>query len=106
MRISETAVEVFLRKTKKRGAMILDIMGRHQPFQEAMEDPRFQEIVKDPVIRMDELSRKILDDTATPAEKAKFTAYKEILADWAERKSKYDRGVAEILKHNTQPKAG
>ncbi len=98
--IDESAVDRFLKKTGNRGKVVLDIMGRLQSFQDAMRSPLFQEMSKDAIIRMDDLAKKILDDKATPEEKAKFAAYKEIVSDWAERNKKYERGVKEILKHN------
>lgn len=91
--------------TKKHGsqscARIMSVLGKKQPFYEAIRTDIGQELLKDVIQKMEILLEKaIVDDPTNPmtdADKAEYRVLKNLAETWANRIHSY-RGKIQKLK--------
>ncbi len=75
-------LESFLRKTGKRGADAISILGKNAQFINSISTVLGQELLKDITIVVGECLAKIYYETATEEDRADFRSAKRILERW------------------------
>jgi len=95
-------IQRYLLQSRKRGVAILGILGKLAPFLNAVLNTEVgREILKDDILRADELLVKIYDEEATDKERAEFRYLKEKrLPLIADRLREYLQRVEEVKKVN------
>jgi len=97
-KLSTESINRFLQTSGKKAARVLNTLGKNQAFMSAIESPVGQELMSDALIRMEGLLDKVIDETATPQEKAEFRALKGILLGWGTKINSYLINIQEINK--------
>ena len=97
--LSVTAIESFEKKNGgKAASRILKALARTEPFHVAINSDIGQELLKDCVVRMDQIIEMIIDESAEEKDRAEFRALKSITASWSTRIHNYLENVGKISK--------
>ena len=88
----------YLKRKGRAGSQTLSILGKYQPFQEAINSEIGKEILRDAIVIHESLLIKVADLTATPEETMEYKAVRKIIIRWSERIAKYQKSLEEITK--------
>ena len=88
----------FLKRKGRAGSQTLSVLGKYQPFTEAINSEIGQQILKDAIGLHESLLFKVADLTATPDETMEYKAIRKIILKWSERIATYDKALAELTK--------
>jgi hypothetical protein len=88
----------FLRQNRKEGARTLSILGKHQPFVEAMQSQVGKEILNEAVLLHEHLLLKVGSLTATDEEKMEYKNLQTIIYRWSEKIVRYEKAMSELTK--------
>ena len=89
-------INAYLKKTGKKGSLALSILGKQEPFVQALQSEVGFEILKDDVQRLDEIMVKIYNENATPQELAEFRYLKLRLTKMKDRINTYIDKLTEV----------
>lgn len=90
-------IEGFVQKHGSRNcARIMSMLGKKQPFVEAMQSEVGQQILKEAVTRLEILLEKGFENTATDDEKAEYRVLKKIVENWSSQIATYNKGVKRL----------
>ena len=89
-------LEGYLKNHGKQASLTVSILGKLQPFMNALKTELGQEILKDDMIQHEILLTKIYNENATIQELAEFRYLKNRLRKIAERVNTYNEKVREI----------
>ena len=95
---SITELEQYLNTHGKHASMTLSLLGKLQPFLNALNSELGQELLKDDIVQHEILLTKIYNENATIQELAEFRYLKNRLRKIAERVNTYNEKVREITK--------
>ena len=87
--LSSQVIGAYLAKKGQKANALLSVLGRQQPFIDAMSTPAGRELLDDAITVMQEIMQKIVEETATPQEQAEFRALKKIMARWEQKIHSY-----------------
>ena len=85
-----------MRALNRDASETLKILGKLAPFVEAMNSEKGQELLKDDVMRHQELLEKIYNEKESDQERAEFRYLKLRLKVVSERLSRFDEGMAKV----------
>jgi len=88
----------YLKRKGRAGSQTLSVLGKYQPFIEAINSEIGQQILKDAIGLHESLLFKVADLTATPDETMEYKAIRKIILKWSERIATYDKALAELTK--------
>jgi len=97
-RLSKGAIERFEKKHSQKAARILSALGKAQPFNEAIETEIGQELLKDAIIRMNEIVELIVEEKSTENDRAEFRALKRVTLAWSSKIETYRKNLDEVMK--------
>jgi len=87
-----------LKRKGRFGAQTLSILGKHQPFVEAINSELGKQLLKDAIGLHESLLGKIATLTATPEETMEYMAIRKIIMKWSERIATYEKALGEMMK--------
>lgn len=93
---NQDAVDRFLTTHGERAKRVITVLAKQAKFKEAIESEVGQALMADVVESMESLLEKIINDTASPEEKAEFRAFRLIADKWQAKLSAYTRAVMQI----------
>ena len=93
----DKAIDDFRVKHGKKADIALTQLGKSLDFVQAINSPIGQELLKDDVIRLDELMEKIYNENATSQELAEFRYLKGRIAKVKTRLNAYVKQTQEIV---------
>lgn len=96
--VTADQLDKFLKEKGKRGAAILNTLGKLQDFKDAYESTIGQELLKDMLNRYDTLYYKLVNLSETQEERAEYKVLYETLTVWCVKINTYLKGVEEITK--------
>jgi hypothetical protein len=73
------------RHNSKSCARVMSVLGKKQPFYQAIRSEIGKELLKDVIVRMETLLEKAIDDEITDKEKAEYRVLKGLAETWATR---------------------
>ena len=88
----------YLKRKGRAGSQTLSVLGKSQPFMEAIKSEIGQQLLKDAVGLHESLLFKVADLTATPEETMEYRAVRKIILKWSDRIALYEKNMAEVVK--------
>jgi hypothetical protein len=73
------------RHNPQKCARIMSVLGKKQPFYQAIRSDIGKELLKDVIVRLETLLEKAIDDTITSNEKAEYRVLKGLADTWSTR---------------------
>lgn len=95
-RPSLNEIQEFLRNKGKKGEMTITLLGKLEPFMQAIQTEVGWELLRDDIARYEELLMKMESETATQQELAEFRYLKIRTTRVAERVNRYVNSLREI----------
>ncbi len=95
--IVKSKIESFLRKTGKRGAAVISVLGKNEQFINAISTPLGEELLRDVIVIMEEKLELIYNEKASTEDKADFRALKRISERWVGRINQ-QRKLTDVIK--------
>ena len=89
-------IELFLSKTGQKGSDLLSVLGKQVSFIQAYDSEVGQQLLKDVIALMEHHLEAIIEEKATPEERAEFRVLRKILFKWSERINAYRANVDKI----------
>lgn len=83
---------------RKGGAQTLSVLGKSQPFVDAINSVVGKELLRDAVAIHEVLLMKIANLEATPEETMEYRAILKIIRRWSERIALHEKSLAELKK--------
>lgn len=96
--INKQVIDNFVANNGERANKILTILGKNQPFIDAITSEIGQELMKDAVIMTEDILMKIADEKASELERAEYRALRKIISRWTERINLHTKMLNEVLK--------
>lgn len=101
-RPSLNEIQEFLRNKGKKGEMAITLLGKLEPFMQAIQTEVGWELLRDDIARYEELLMKMESETATQQELAEFRYLKIRTTRIAERVNRYVNSLKEIKDGKTK----
>jgi len=89
-------LDEFLRQHGRRGAKILSLLGKMQPFHDAIKSELGQELLKDITAQYDALIDDIVKVDCPQEKRIEFQVVSRLIEKWSERIATYNRLQTEI----------
>ena len=83
-------VDEYLKKYGIRGAKVLSLLGKMQPFQDAIKSELGQELLKDVTVQYYGLLGDIVKLDCPLEKRIEFQMLSNIIEEWSKRINKYD----------------
>jgi methionyl-tRNA synthetase len=101
--IDQRELELYARANSGAKAQkMINVLQKTHGFIEAFENPIGQEVLLDALQISEAILDKIVEETATDAERAEFRALKKIISRWQDISNKHNETLNEL----TKPKGG
>jgi methionyl-tRNA synthetase len=97
--VDEKTIELYARANSgPKAQKMINVLSKTHGFISAFKDKVGQEVMLDALQRSEEILDKIVDETATPQERAEFRALKKIIARWQKIWAVHNEALNELKK--------